>query len=374
MTEAVIVVGAGYAGVIAANRIATGARDAARVTVINPRADFVERIRLHQYAVDSGSARIELRTLLDDRVRLVLGTVTKIDDGSVELADGARLPYDRLVYAVGSAGAVPVVPGPLFRLDDVDQAERTRTALAVLTGGTVTFVGGGLTGIEAAAEAAGARPDLRIRLISQGELAASLRPAERARMRASLRRQGVEVIEGQRVTAVTERAVITGTGSHPTDLAIWSGSFGVPELARRSGLPVDRAGRLIVDETLTSTGDRRIVGAGDAIAAPASVGFVRMSCQAALPLGRAAAGTVLARLRDRTPDPVTISYVLQCVSLGRSDGAVHAVGHDDRSRGVSFGGLAAAWVKERICRFTVRTMRGTIDRPSRAGATERIAA
>lgn len=50
----VVVIGAGYAGAIAANRLLASLTEAERrhlrVRVINPRADLVERIRLHQLA------------------------------------------------------------------------------------------------------------------------------------------------------------------------------------------------------------------------------------------------------------------------------------------------------------------------------------
>lgn len=41
----VVVIGGGYAGVMAANRLAS--RDDLAVTLVNPRPQFVERIRLH---------------------------------------------------------------------------------------------------------------------------------------------------------------------------------------------------------------------------------------------------------------------------------------------------------------------------------------
>lgn len=53
MSARVVIVGAGYAGVNAAKRLA---RSDADVTIVNPRADFVERIRLHQYLAGNRAA------------------------------------------------------------------------------------------------------------------------------------------------------------------------------------------------------------------------------------------------------------------------------------------------------------------------------
>ncbi|PWI05651.1 oxidoreductase [Streptomyces sp. NWU339] len=50
----VVVIGGGYAGVMAANRLTL--RDDVTVTLINPRADFVHRVRLHQLVGGSHDA------------------------------------------------------------------------------------------------------------------------------------------------------------------------------------------------------------------------------------------------------------------------------------------------------------------------------
>ena len=106
----VVVIGGGYAGVMAANRL-TGRADVS-VTLINPRPTFVERIRLHQLVGGSDDAVVEFRDVLADRVRLVVDTVTRIDAGerSVRLGAGGSLGYDHLIYAVGSGSAEPTVP------------------------------------------------------------------------------------------------------------------------------------------------------------------------------------------------------------------------------------------------------------------------
>ena len=103
----VIVIGGGYAGVMAANRLTQ--RDDVTVTLINPRPTFVERIRLHQLVGGSDDAVVDYREVLAGRVRLVVDTVTRIDaaERSVTLATGGTVGYDYLVYAVGSGSADP---------------------------------------------------------------------------------------------------------------------------------------------------------------------------------------------------------------------------------------------------------------------------
>ena len=50
----VVVIGGGYAGVLAANRLAVGGR--LDITLVNPRPEFVERIRLHQLVAGTHTA------------------------------------------------------------------------------------------------------------------------------------------------------------------------------------------------------------------------------------------------------------------------------------------------------------------------------
>lgn len=107
----VVVIGGGYAGVTAANRLAQ--RADVTVTLINPRPDFVERIRLHQLVGGSNDAVVDYAEVLAGNVRLVVDSVATIDAAGrgVELAGGSTVGYDYLIYAVGSGSAEPDVPG-----------------------------------------------------------------------------------------------------------------------------------------------------------------------------------------------------------------------------------------------------------------------
>ena len=103
-----------------------------------------------------------------------------------------------------------------------------------------------------------------------------------------------------------------------------------PDLAARSGLSTDALGRLLTDETLTSVDDERIVAAGDC-AAPSGQPL-RMSCQAAVPLGAQAANTVLSRIAGDEPAVVNQAFTGQCVSLGRKRATVQLSHTDDTPR------------------------------------------
>lgn len=352
----VVVVGAGYAGVTAANRLLAIHPDVA-VTVVNPRPVFVERVRLHQVAAGTGSATHDLTTLLHPRAALHVGTAARIDDGAVLLDDGTALPCDVVLFAVGSGPARPSVPGGerAYSVSDLESATALHAALAELpAGAAVTVVGAGLTGIETAAELAEAHPGASYTLV--GDPGRELPDDTRRYLHRTLAELGVDIRPGALVTALTEDSVRFGDGTEThADLVVWAGGFSVPDLARRSGLPVDGTGRLRVDRTLRSVDGRAVVGIGDAVTI-ADQDYIRMSCQAAMPLGKHGADTVSAILQDRAPRPVSVKFVSQCISLGRGRGALQFTHSDDTPRDIAVRGRLGAVAKEAIVRGTIWSM------------------
>jgi NADH dehydrogenase len=352
-TTQVIVIGGGYAGVMAANRLTQ--RPDLTVTLINPRPSFVERIRLHQLVGGSDDAVIEYGKVLAERVELVVDKVTEIDASArkVSLTDGGQLAYDYLVYAVGSGSADPTVPGAAqfaHPIASLEEAEQLRVALAATPAtAPVTVVGGGATGIETAAELA--ETGREVTLVAGRILAPSLHPRGRKAIADRLTRLGVTILDGPgaKVTEVTQETVrLADDRELPTSVTIWTAGFGVPDLATRSGLTTDPVGRLLTDETLTSVDDDRIVAAGDS-AAPSNLPY-RMSCQAAVQLGPQAAETILARLADKAPAPAEVGFVAQCLSLGRRAGVLQLVNKDDTAKNLHMGGRTGALLKEFICK------------------------
>ncbi|GAB3435506.1 NAD(P)/FAD-dependent oxidoreductase [Actinophytocola sediminis] len=361
----VVVIGGGYAGAIAANRLRS--RDDIDITLVNPRPTFVDRIRLHQFVAGTGEATVDFSTLLGDGIRLVVDSATRIDTAArtVHLASERTLDYDYVVYAVGSTGAIPSsVPGAAafaVSVAELESARLLRARLAALhPDAPVIVVGAGLTGIETAAELA--ERGRRVTLVGGGILAPSLSTLARRSTATWLAGHGVAVLESTVVTEVRPDAVVFADGTvRASALTIWTAGFGVPELAAASGLRTDDLGRLLTDETLTSVDDDRIVAAGDA-AAPSGQPL-RMSCQAAGPLGAQATDTVLSRIAETVPRAINLAFVGSCVSLGRRAGVRQFARKDDTSMNVYFGGRIGAAYKELTCKLGVLKIRREASRP-----------
>ncbi|RDI47344.1 NAD(P)/FAD-dependent oxidoreductase [Nocardia mexicana] len=343
----VVVVGAGYAGMIATNRLAKKVSEA-EITVINPRPEFVPRVRLHQHIAGTGDIAAPITSLLREGITARVGNVDKIADGAVALDDGEQFAYDYAFLAVGStvrplSGTIPVGVW--------ESAERARAACAALPAGSlVTVVGGGPTGIETAAEIAAARTDLRVRIVGSS-VAGGFSPGARRRIRAGLERLRVDIVDD----GVTK--VVAGEGesdglvhlrsgrAFTSDLSLWAMVSGVPDLAARSGLAVNQEGRALVDEFLRSVTDERIFAVGDCAAVPGS----RFACQTAGPQGAHAADTLARIVRGLEPEPYSMGYVGVGVSLGRKDAVVQITRRDDTPRRAYLAAGPAVLLKEAAC-------------------------
>lgn len=361
MTTRIVVLGAGYSGQIAA-QAAARAKDVA-VTLVNDRDRFVERVRLHQVAAGEDVRVRPLSELVKGTgIRLVIDRVTAIDadDKSVVLAGGERLPYDTLVYALGSRMDLASVPGVAEHANTVavaEEAERLRARLR--DGDVVTVVGGGLTGIEAATELAEQRPELKVRLVTAGVLGAALSEKARRHLRRTFTRLGIELRDQADVAEVRADGVVLAGGEHVrSDVVVWTTGFTVPDLAKAAGFAVDGHGRMVVDETLRSTSHPDVYGVGDAAAVRKPGGQeLRMACATGMPSAQQAVRAILARRDGKEPKPFRFRYVNQCISLGRRNGLIQFVTADDRPKEAVLTGRLAALYKEAIVRTAVMVQR-----------------
>src|SRR3954451_11007029 len=105
----IVIIGAGYAGLIATVRLAGKTRKQnVAITLVNAADVFVERLRLHEMAANPSIPQKRIADILRDTgVNFVQGVITSLDLGShsINVQTGGtttHLEYDKLVYALGS--------------------------------------------------------------------------------------------------------------------------------------------------------------------------------------------------------------------------------------------------------------------------------
>ncbi len=358
----VVVLGAGYAGLLAALRLSGRARGA-KIFLVNASPHFEERIRAHERAGGTALRRRPLAAMLRGTgIELVVARAMGIDATGrvVELEDGdgvRRLEYDQLVYALGSEARTGDVPGAREHAHFLsDEADGARIDRALSRAREVVVVGGGPTGVELAAELAERRPGLAVSLVTHGEVAPALSEGARAAILRTLGALGVTVHAHASVSAVEPARVVLDGGAMRADVTVMTTGFQASALARRSGLALARNGALRVDASLRSTSHPEIWGAGDGASIAGAAREIRMACATAMPLGAHVADSVSRELAGRPPEPFRFGYFVQCLSLGRREGVVHRLSPDDEPTGSFAVGRVGARLKEIVCRYTLASM------------------
>ena len=296
-TPHVVILGAGFGGLSAAKRLA---RTPARVTLVDRRNYHLFQPLLYQVAtagLSPGDIAYPIRSILrrQANVSVVLAEVTGVDPAAkkVMLEDGS-LDYDHLIVATGARHSYfghdqweSAAPG-LKGLEDAieirrrillafERAEREmdpgrRRALL-----TFVLVGGGPTG----AELAGAIGEIsqhvlvsdfrsidpreaRILLIEAGPRILPAFPEDLARRaQQDLERLGVEVRVNSAVTDIGEGFVEVAGQRLGAATILWCAGVSASGAARSLGVPLDRAGRVLVGPDLSTPSHPEIFVIGD---------------------------------------------------------------------------------------------------------------
>ena len=351
-----LIVGAGYAGLLAAQRLFQKTRGAMEIVLVNPRPYLVERVRLHEDAAGFGPVRVPLeKRLAGTGIVFCEGSVRAIGFGSrratIEGAGGTKdEAFDDLVLASGSivSNGPPGAVRFAHAIATEEDALALRRAVDESPSARVVVCGGGLTGVELATELA-ERRRTKVTLVTDGEVVPSLGDDARSHTRHAFDRLGVERREGVRVAAVERDGVVLGSGEViPSDITVWAGGFRASPLAKLLGLAVGSDGRALVDDRLRSVSHSFVHVAGDAASTP-----LRMACATACPMGAFVADDIVREIEGREPVPFSYGSFGTCLSLGRRDGVIQYADPLDRPEWVAFRGRTAAYFKELICRFAM---------------------
>jgi NADH dehydrogenase len=301
-----VIIGGGFGGLNTAKAL-RGAP--VRVTLLDRHNYHLFQPLLYQVAtatLSPGDVASPIRWILRraSNVRVLLGEVVSIDVNGrcVRLEDGTPLDYDFLVVATGAAHTyfghdewAPHAPG-LKTLDDAlemrrrillafEHAEREADSARRVALLTFVLVGGGPTGVELAGTLAEiARQTLRhefrsidprharIVLVEAGQtILQSFSDRLRDAARASLEQLGIDVRENTTVTNIDQHGVILrrdGVEERlPAATVLWTAGVSASPLVRTLGVPLDRAGRVLVGPDLSVPGHPDVFVIGDAAAA-----------------------------------------------------------------------------------------------------------
>jgi NADH:ubiquinone reductase (H+-translocating) len=332
----VIIVGAGFGGLQAAKKLA---RENVRVIVIDRTNYHLFQPLLYQVAtaaLSPADIAAPVRSVLNKcrNVEVILAEVQSVDvtPRKVKTTD-LEFDYDYLILATGARHSYfghnsweKLAPG-LKSLEDAielrrrilmafEYAEKITDEAARKTAMTFVIIGGGPTGVEmAGAIAEISRHTLardfrhidpsqaRVILIEGDPRLLGAFPEDLSR---SAHKQlvdlGVDVRVGARATNVTETGVQVGDEFIPCRVKIWAAGNNASSVGMALGVPVDRVGRVVVNDDLTIPGHPEVQVIGD---------LANFSHQTGEPLpglspvamqqGRHAARNILAMIKGRRP-------------------------------------------------------------------------
>jgi NADH dehydrogenase len=334
----VVVLGAGYAGIVVADRLEETLPEDVELVVVDEHDYHLVQHELHRVIRRPGLAddvRVPLQDIFD-RARVEQGRVSDVDRDArvVEFDDGRTLDYDLAAVCLGAETAYYGLPGveehslPLKRLADAE-AIRARFEAVLESGGTAVVGGAGLSGVQTASELAafareeGASAAVDVVLLEQAaRVAPSFPPKFQEAVREELEREGVDVRTDVTVSGATGDAVETADGSITHGLFVWTGGIRGPD-ALDGERPAVRADLTVDDHTVVVGDAARVVDA-EGSAVPASA-------QTAVREAEVAARNVASLVADRRDGdfrPRLQRYTFQSpgwlVSVG--DGAVAQVG------------------------------------------------
>jgi nitrite reductase (NADH) large subunit len=272
----VVILGAGVAGVCAAEA-ARAAAPGARIVLLGKEAALpYYRINLTRYLAGE-VARDALHIhpegwYTDRRIELRCGVeAARLDlaGHAVELRGGERLPFDKLILTAGAHPFVPPIPGAqregVWSLRTLEEADRILEAAR--PGARCVCIGGGLLGLEMAGGLVRRGADITV-LEGHGHLMPSqLDPRAGGLLADHLARIGVtlraavhtrELVGDERVAGV----LLEEGDTIPADLVLLAtGVRPNSYLARRAGLDVQKG---VVVDNLLRTSHPDVLAAGDA--------------------------------------------------------------------------------------------------------------
>jgi NADH dehydrogenase len=347
-----VIVGGGFGGLYCAKRLK---RAPVRITLVDERNFHVFQPLLYQVATASLSPAdiaSPIRAVLRDQrnTEVWLGVAVDVDTAGrrVLLADGV-LPYDYLVLATGATHAyfghpewAEVAPG-LKTIDDAlemrrrfliafEAAEREADAAARRRLLTFAIVGAGPTGVELAGAMAEIAREVipkdfraidtktaRVLLLEGSPRVLPAYPPDLSeKAKRQLEHLGVDVRTDALVTQVDHEGVRIGDELIPAGNVFWAAGVAASPLGARLGVPLDRAGRVMVEPDCSIPGHPEVFVIGDLAHHEHQGTQVPGVAQGAIQSGRHAARMILRDLAGERREPFRYRDKGNLATIGRA--------------------------------------------------------
>ncbi|SDT19420.1 NADH dehydrogenase [Paenibacillaceae bacterium GAS479] len=321
-----VILGGGYGGMALAQELLDGEIPSDTIIVLIDRMPF-QGLKTEYYALAAGtSPEIDLRVPFpsDSRLLITYGEVTGIDlDNKRILLEGQDpVSYDWLTIGLGCTDNYHGIPGAEKYSSSIQTFSSTRRTYQMLGDvkpyGQVSIIGGGLSGVEIAAELREARKDLNIRIIDRGpSILSAFPPKLKTYVAAWFLEHHVEM-RGHVSLKLLEGSILHDSNSPEpiyTDATVWTAGIQPVEVVRELNVAKDNQGRLVLNKLHQLPDHPEVFVIGDCASVPFSP-----SGQLAGAMGKQVADIMQAVWKGRTPKLGKIKLKGTLGSLGKKAG------------------------------------------------------
>ncbi|MFD0671611.1 NAD(P)/FAD-dependent oxidoreductase [Cohnella sp. GCM10027633] len=319
----VVILGGGYGGLTVAQELLDNIPADCRIFLVD-RMPY-QGLKTEYYALAAGTVSdLDLRVAfpIHPQCHLVYGEIIDVDmeNQLVHIASQESLPYDSLVVALGCTDNFHGIDGASEFACSIQTLSATRRTYQQLNDtrpyGQITIVGGGLSGVEVAAELREARSDINIRILDRGNSVLSAFPGRLQKYVASwFREHDVEMRSHIGITRLEQGVIHNGDEEIATDVTVWTAGIQPVDLIQRMELSKDHAGRLVVNGYHELPDHPNVYVIGDCSSQPFSP-----SAQLAGAQGKQVAEVIQARWDGKEPRLGRIRLKGVLGSLGKKAG------------------------------------------------------
>ncbi|NGM84780.1 NAD(P)/FAD-dependent oxidoreductase [Paenibacillus sp. 7124] len=282
-------------------------------------------IKTEYYALAAGTVsdhNLRIAFPVHPRLSIKYGEVGSIDleRRLVLMADGEPVPYDILAIALGCTDNYHGIPGAEEHTCSIQSLPGTRETYRRLSDvkpyGTVNIVGGGLSGVELAAELRESRPDLNISILDRGDRVLSAFPAKLSEyVEEWFSEHQVQTLSRISVSHIEKDAVFNGSQAIASDVTVWTGGIQPVQVVQNLNVAKDRGGRVLLGQYYNIPEYPEVYVIGDCASLPYAP-----SAQAAGAQGEQIGQILRALWRNEKPRLHKIKLKGTLGSLGKTEG------------------------------------------------------
>ncbi|TGK85250.1 NADH-quinone oxidoreductase subunit D [Leptospira bourretii] len=357
MKPKIIILGAGYAGIMAANRL-DKQLDEVEIILISESNIFQERIRNHETTVQEKRKNYQIKDLLRTRVKFLQARITNIlpSEKSV-LLEGKSEPlfYDYLILCLGSTG--------IQKKSNFEHSIQSQEAVSKFLKDSkqkeiqnLCIIGGGLTGIEMATEWKHYRPHSSVTIVDRNEWGTSFSQKAKDYLQSYLFQNQIQILDNVKIETISAKEIIFQNQTKLSfDVLFNCCGFHCSPLPKQAGFPTNERNQVYVDPFLRAIGHPEVFVAGDL--AYLETSYLRMGCVTALPMGAYIADHLANLIQGKNISPFSFQFFGRCISLGRNEGLIQFTYNDDKPKEKIIKGKWGARIKEMVNRFTIFSLK-----------------